>query len=212
MLKNFIQKLSRMNKKHVENLIEIELIKISNRDSTIIVDVSIELRIIITILQKIDFFVQKRWFHAAHSTSMKRNEFEITSISIDFIIQNLKQNDAINANDFMKFDIDSQNAKTNTDNWKVQKNILCYKNKWYISFDFLRKKFLRQNHDDLNANYFEFKKILKITHRKYYWFRISINIMKYVDICLNCVKTKTVKHKFYNLLQFLSISKEFKQE
>ena len=60
MLKNFIQKFSRINEKHVEKLIEIELIEISDRDSTVIVDVSIEFRIIITILQKIDFFAQKR--------------------------------------------------------------------------------------------------------------------------------------------------------
>ena len=90
MSKNFIQKFSRINEKHVEKLIEIELIKISNRDSIVIVDVSIELRIIITILQKIDFFAQKRWFHAVRSASMKRNEFEIISISVDSAIQNLK--------------------------------------------------------------------------------------------------------------------------
>ena len=143
---------------------------------------------------------------------MKRDEFEITSISVDFIIQNLKKSHAINANDFIKLDIDLQNAKTNTDNWKIQENILRYKNKWYISFDFLKKEFLKRNHDDLNANHFKFKRILKIIHRKYYWFRMLINIKKYVDICLNCVKTKTFKHKFYNLLQFLSISKKFKQE
>ena len=47
---------------------------------------------------------------------MKRNKFEIISIFVDSATQNLKQNDAMNANDFMKFDIDSQNAKTNIDN------------------------------------------------------------------------------------------------
>ena len=67
-------------------------------------------------MQKTDFFAQKQWFHAIRSTLIKRNKFEITRISIDFVIQNLNQNDAINANDFMKFDIDSQNAKTNFDN------------------------------------------------------------------------------------------------
>ena len=45
----------------------------------------------------------------------EQNEFEITTISIDSAIQNLKQSDAINANDFIKFDIDSQNAKTDID-------------------------------------------------------------------------------------------------
>ena len=212
MSENFIQKLSRINKKHIEKLIEIELIEISDRDSIVTVDASIEFRIIITNLQKINIFAQQRWFYAVHSTSMKRNNFEIISISIDFAIQNLKQNNAMNANDFIKFDIDLQNAKTDTDNWKIRKNILCYKNKWYISFDFLKKKILKRNHDDSNANHFEFKRILKIIHKKYYWFRMSINIKEYVDICSNCVKTKTFKHKFYDLLQFLSVSKEFKQE
>ena len=60
MSKNFIQKFSRINEKYVKKLIEIELIEISNRDSIVIVDISIELRIIITILQKIEFFAQKR--------------------------------------------------------------------------------------------------------------------------------------------------------
>ena len=52
MSKNFIQKFSRIIEKHVEKFIEIELIEISNHDSIVIVDVSIEFRIIITILQK----------------------------------------------------------------------------------------------------------------------------------------------------------------
>ena len=60
MSKNFIQKFARISEKHVEKLTEIELIKISDRDSTVIADVSIEFRIIITILQKIDSFAQKR--------------------------------------------------------------------------------------------------------------------------------------------------------
>ena len=60
MSKNFIQKFSRIIEKHVNKLIEIELIKISNCDSTVTVDVSIEFRIIIKILQEINLFTQKR--------------------------------------------------------------------------------------------------------------------------------------------------------
>ena len=59
MSKNFIQNFSRIIEKHVEKLIEIELIKILNYNSTVIVDASIEFRIIITILQKIVFFSAK---------------------------------------------------------------------------------------------------------------------------------------------------------
>ena len=67
-------------------MIEIELIEISDHDSTVVVDVLIQFHIIITILQKTDFFAQKRWFHAVCSKLIKRNEFEITTISIDSAI------------------------------------------------------------------------------------------------------------------------------
>ena len=131
---------------------------------------------------------------------MKRNKFEIITISVDFVIPILKQSNAINANNFIKFDIDLQNPKANIDNWKIQKNILCYKNRWYISFEFLKKQILKQNHDDSNANHFNLKKVLKIIYKKYYWFFMSMNVKKYIEICFNCVKIKTFKHKFYDLL------------
>ena len=152
------------------------MIKISNQNSTIVDNVLIEFRIIITILQKIDFFAQKWWFYVARSTLMKRNKFEITTISVGSGIQNSKQSNAMNANDFIKFSVDSQNAKTNTNNWKIQKKILCHKNRWYISFDLLKNFFLKRNQDDSNTNHVDFKRSLKIIHRKWYWFRMSINI------------------------------------
>ena len=54
--------------------------------------------------------------------------------------------------------------------------------------------------------------MLEKIYKKYYWFCILINIKKFVEICFNCVRIKTFKHKFYDLLQFLSVLKEFKQE
>ena len=60
MLKNFIQNFSRIIEKHVDKLIEIELIEILNHDLIIVIDVSIKFCNIVTILQKIDFFAQKR--------------------------------------------------------------------------------------------------------------------------------------------------------
>ena len=77
---------------------------------------------------------------------------------------------------------------------------------------FFEKKNLKRNHNDSNANHFDFNRILKRIHGKYYWFRMLINIKEYVETCFNCIKTKTFKHQFYNLLQFLSISKKFKQK
>ena len=59
MLKHLIQKFWRIIEKYVEKLTEIELIKISDHYSTLIADASIQFRIIITILQKIQFFCAK---------------------------------------------------------------------------------------------------------------------------------------------------------
>ena len=53
---------------------------------------------------------------------------------------------------------------------------------------------------------------MKIIHRKYYRLRMLVDIKESVETCFNCVRIKTFKHKLYNLLQFLSISKKFKQK
>ena len=47
---------------------------------------------------------------------MQPTKFERITILVNFAIQNLEQNNAINENNFTKFDIDLQNAKTNINN------------------------------------------------------------------------------------------------
>ena len=85
MSENFIQKYLRFIEKHVEKLIKIELIKTSNHNLIVVINISIEFRIIITILQKIIFFAQKRGFYVVRSTLIKRKKFEITIISADSV-------------------------------------------------------------------------------------------------------------------------------
>ncbi len=70
---------------------------------------------------------------------------------------------------------------------------------------FLRKELLKQNHDDSHANHFEYEKILELFRKKYWWSNISINVREYVISCTKCFLTKSIKYKFYELFQSLSI-------
>jgi hypothetical protein len=92
--------------------------------------------------------------------------------------------------------------------------------KWHIIFwkkdiiffwIFYEKKLLKQNHDDFYANHFEYEKILELFRRKYWWLNMSKNVRKYVISCTKCFLTKSIKHKFYELLQSLSIFRKFKE-
>ncbi len=53
--------------------------------------------------------------------------------------------------------------------------------------------------------FFEYEKILELLWRKYWWFNMSKNVKEYVISCTKCFLTKSIRHKFYELLQSLSI-------
>jgi hypothetical protein len=95
--------------------------------------------------------------------------------------------------------------------WKMKNDILHFEKKYYILSNFLRKELFKQNHDDFHANHFEYEKILEFFRRKYWWFNISRNVKKYVISYTKCFLTKSIKHKFYELFQSLSISQEIKK-
>jgi hypothetical protein len=138
---------------------------------------SIELRIVLKILQKSDQLAQKRMTQAAQT-----------------IIVNAW------------FDDDSKINK-----WKLKNDILYFEKKYYIFSNLLRRELLKQNHDDSHANHFEYEKILELFRRKYWWFNMSKNVKKYVISCTKCFLTKSIKHKFYELLQSLSISRKLRK-
>jgi hypothetical protein len=104
------------------------------------------------------------------------------------------------------FDNDSKINK-----WKLKNDILYFEKKYYIFSNFLRRELLKQNHDDFHANHFEYEKILELLRRKYWWLNMSKNVKEYVISCTKCFLTKSIKHKFYELLQSLSISRKLKK-
>jgi hypothetical protein len=106
-----------------------------------------------------------------------------------------------------RFDDDSKVNKR-----KIKNDILHFEKTYYIFSNFLRRKLFKQNHDDYYANYFEYEKIFELLRRKYWWFNMMKNVKKYVISCTKCFLTKSIKHKFYELLQSLSIFQKFKKK
>jgi hypothetical protein len=104
------------------------------------------------------------------------------------------------------FDDDSKINK-----WKLKNDILYFEERYYIFSSLLRRKLLKQNHDDSHANHFEYEKTLELLRRKYWWLNMSKNVKEYVISCTKCFSTKSIRHKSYELLQSLSISRKLRK-
>ena len=70
----------------------------------------------------------------------------------------------------------------------------------------MKTKLFRLYHDDLLTNHFDMKKIKNLINRKYFWFRMIVNVNEYVKKCDMCQRTKTSRHRSYDELQSLFIS------
>jgi hypothetical protein len=93
----------------------------------------------------------------------------------------------------------------------MKNDILHFEEKYYILANLLRRELFEQNHDDFHAKHFEYEKILELLRRKYWWSNMSKNVKKYVVSCTKCSLTKSIRHKFYELLQSLSIFMKLKK-
>ncbi len=138
---------------------------------------SIELRIVLKILQQSDQFAQKKTIQVA-SSIIEKTRFE-------------------------------RNSKKRK--WIMKNDILHFEEKYYIFTSFLRRELLKQNHDDSHAKHFEYEKILELFRKKYWWSNMSKIVKEYLVSCTKCSLTKSIKHKFYELLQSLSIFMKFKK-
>ena len=65
---------------------------------------------------------------------------------------------------------------------------------------------MRLHHDDLLANYFEFKKTCVLMQKKFYWLKITKDIKEYIKNCDMCQRTKTSHHHFYDEFSSLFVS------
>ena len=91
--------------------------------------------------------------------------------------------------------------------WFLQHNLLYY---FYVIYVFnetiMKAKMLRLHHDDFLTKHFKIKKTRSLLQRKFYWFRMSKDIKKYIQSCDVCQRVKAFRHCFYDETTSLLIS------
>ncbi len=160
----------------------------------------LQLRIVLLILQQ------------SHSLTQRIRSFvEKASMKHDKESENAKRHDLMNRENSNSKSIRKKIDFDSSFKWNIENDLLRWKNKWYILSNLLKKEFLKQNHDDSYADHFEHEKTLDLLKKKYFWINMNKDVKEYVDFCSTCHRVKLVKHKSYDLLQALSISKNSRQ-
>ncbi len=155
---------------------------------------SLKLRIALLALQKNDQLAQRMRFHCVESQLMKRN-FE-------------NQNEDDSNADTQSSSEDDATAQRICKDWRLDDDLVCFKNAWYVLANLMRRLLFKQNHEDFHASHFDVKKTLELLKRKYYWFAMSQDVKKYVNACFACHRIKTIKHKFFEQLQSIFMLKK----
>jgi isochorismate synthase EntC len=117
----------------------------------------LKFRIVLFILQQSDSFAQRIRFFV-EKASMKHDKKNESAKRFD----SKKDDDVMWNNNRENVDFNSFFK------WNIENDLLRWKNKWYILSQFLKKEFLKQNHDDSYADHFEHEKILDLLKRKYF--------------------------------------------
>jgi hypothetical protein len=91
-------------------------------------------------------------------------------------------------------------------NFKNVKNILFYSDKLWVSIDESRLNVIREVHDQSAMKHSEIRRIHKFVKRLYYWSEMRETIDNYVRNCHVCKRFKASRDRYFDLLNFLSIS------
>ena len=91
--------------------------------------------------------------------------------------------------------------------WHLKKKLLYFFHVIYVFEKIvLKTKLLRLHHDDFLASHFKFKKTYVLMQRKFYWFKMTKDIKKYVKNCDICQRIKASHHRLYDEFLLLFIS------
>jgi len=91
-------------------------------------------------------------------------------------------------------------------NFSIEKDLLLYKNSWYIPKDEgLRRMIMEAEHDSKIAGHFRTYKTIGRVRANLYWPKIEENITEYIRSCDVCQCNKVIGHKKYGLLEPLEI-------
>jgi len=91
-------------------------------------------------------------------------------------------------------------------NFSIEKELLLYKNRWYISKDeSLRRTIMEAQHDLNIAGHFGTYKTIGRVRPNFYWPTMDENISEYVRSRDVCQRNKVIRHKKFGLLQLLEV-------
>jgi len=92
-------------------------------------------------------------------------------------------------------------SKVNT-NFGIEKDLLLYKNRWYIPNDEgLRPTIMEAEHDSKIAGHFGTNKTIGRVRANFCWPKMDENITEYVRSFDVCQCNKVIPHKKYGLLE-----------
>ena len=90
-------------------------------------------------------------------------------------------------------------SKVNT-NFSIEKNLLLYKNRWYIPKDKgLRPTIMEAEHDSKIDGHIGTYNTIGRVRANSYWPKIDENITEYVRTCDICQRNNVIWHKKYGL-------------
>ena len=145
----------------------------------------------------------------------------VIALSVD---ENSYEKSSKNIFEFIKtlqiFDASSQRNRTETlaaharksnvlkFKWTVDvDDFFRYENRLYVFNEkSVRVELLKRHHDDMLTNHFDVIKTTELFSRKYYWSDMTKYVKNYVETCDICQKTKTSRHRSYDVMQFLFMS------
>jgi len=91
-------------------------------------------------------------------------------------------------------------------NLSIEKDLLLYKNRWYISKDEgLRRTIMQAEHDSKIAGHFGTYKTIGTVRANFCWPKMEENITEYIGSCDVWQRNKVIRHKMYGLLEPLVV-------
>jgi len=97
------------------------------------------------------------------------------------------------------------NGKVNR-NFSIEKDLLLYKNRWYIPKDEgIRRTIIEAEHDSKIAGHFGTYKTIVRVRANVYWAKMDENITEFVRSCEVCQRNKVIRHKKFGLLEPLEV-------
>jgi len=91
-------------------------------------------------------------------------------------------------------------------NFSIEKDLLLYKNRWYIPKDEgVRRTIMEAEHDSKITGHFGTYKTIGRVRANFYWPKMEENISEYVRSSDICQCNKVIRHKKFGLLEHLEV-------